>query len=130
VASDGGTENKERYYRLYRSGNWKEAKAFVLEACSVTVAKLLEASGLSMKDIDCFLITENNRRLWLAILERLGVEEHRTLSVLRQYGNTMSAMLPLLLDQAIRSGGILSGQRVLLLSIGEGISGGGLVYRV
>jgi len=117
-------------YDLYRMGNWKDAAPFYLEAADVTRNRLLEESGLSMNDMDLVLVTENNARLRELTLERLGVPQEKSLSLIREYGNTMSAMLPLLLDAAFTQGGLKEGMHLMLISHGEGASGGGLIYRV
>jgi 3-oxoacyl-[acyl-carrier-protein] synthase-3 len=61
------------------------------------------------------------------VLEHLDIPPHKTLSTVFEFGNTMSAMLPLLLDRSVTEGRLSRGQRVLLLSVGEGLSCGGLV---
>jgi 3-oxoacyl-[acyl-carrier-protein] synthase-3 len=63
-------------------------------------------------------------------LETLGVGTEKSISLIREYGNTMSAMLPLLIDYGLRSGRIEEGMNIMLISHGEGFSGGGLIYRV
>jgi 3-oxoacyl-[acyl-carrier-protein] synthase-3 len=42
----------------------------------------------------------------------------------------MTAMLPALLDKAYREGLARPGTTIMLISHGEGASGGGLIYRV
>lgn len=124
------TKNYEILYDQYHAGNWKVAEEFILQAVKVTAGKMLDSTGLTFDDINMVLITENNMRLWQAIVSALGVQQNKTLSVIENYGNTMSAMLPVLIDNAFTNKGICEGDRVMLLSIGEGISGGGLIYEV
>jgi 3-oxoacyl-[acyl-carrier-protein] synthase-3 len=83
-----------------------------------------------MNDIDYVLVTENNKKIRDLILERLGVGENQSLSLLNEYGNTMSAMLPCLLDNAIENKMLKPGMVVMLISQGEGVSGGGILYRI
>jgi 3-oxoacyl-[acyl-carrier-protein] synthase-3 len=83
-----------------------------------------------MNDIDLVLVTENNKKIWELTLETLGVNEDKSISLLRDYGNTMSAMLPLLIDKGISTGKIVEGMNVMMISHGEGISGGGIIYKV
>jgi 3-oxoacyl-[acyl-carrier-protein] synthase-3 len=117
-------------YNQYVTGNWKDAQEFILDACKTTAQKMLGALELGMNDIDLFLITENNSRLWESIISTLKIDKCKTVSVIHKYGNTMSAILPVLLDEAYKEGRIKSGTRIMILSIGEGISGGGLIYKV
>ena len=111
-------------------GNWKDSIDFYLEAAQVTRDRLLEASQLSLKDIDWVLVTENNKRIRDLTLEKLGVPQEKSLSAIQEYGNTMSAMLPILLDKAYQEDRLRDGMTVMLISHGEGASGGGLIYRV
>lgn len=124
------TKNYELLYDQYHAGNWKVAEEFILQAAKVTTDKMLNATELTFDDINLVLITENNMRLWQAIVRALNIHQNKTLSVIEKYGNTMSAMLPVLIDNAFTEKKISNGDRVMLLSIGEGISGGGLIYKV
>jgi 3-oxoacyl-[acyl-carrier-protein] synthase-3 len=119
------TKDYARLFDLYEQNDWKPAWDFVLTALDYTVQQLLDAAGKRREQVDLFLVTETQHRLWQAVLDRLGIEPRRTLSILSDRGNTMSAMLPMQLDEAIRAGVVGSGSLVMLLSIGEGLSGGG-----
>jgi 3-oxoacyl-[acyl-carrier-protein] synthase-3 len=116
-------------YDLYQMGNWKETLDFALEAACVTRDRLLEESGLSMDQMDLVLVTENNLRIRDLTLEALHVPQDRTATLFAEYGNTMSAMLPLLLDSVFREGRVREKANIMLISHGEGASGGGLLYR-
>lgn len=122
--------DSQRFYRLYRTCDEKSAWGTLLEASEQVVARLLGAAGLVLSDIDLVLVSENYRKLQSAILERLGIEASKSLSLIHRYGNTMSAMLPVLLDHAIQRGRVSAGARILLLSLGEGVSVGGLIVRL
>jgi 3-oxoacyl-[acyl-carrier-protein] synthase-3 len=115
-------------YDLYAMGNWKETADFYVEAARVTADRLLAEAGLRREEIDLCLVTENNARLRELTLSALGFEAARSRSLLPETANTMSAMLPLMLDGALR--GLPAGTTIMLISHGEGASGGGLIYRV
>ena len=117
-------------YDLYQMGNWKEALNFYLQAAEATRDRLLQESGLAMGQIDGVLVTENNRRMRDLTLERLGVPQEKSLTIFSEYGNTMSAMLPLLLNKGFQEGRWQAGMKIMLLSHGEGASGGGMIYQV
>lgn len=117
-------------YDLYQMENWKNSIDFYLQAAEVTRDNLLAESQLRMNEIDLVLVTENNKRIRDLTLEKLNVPPEKSLSVIHEYGNTMSAMLPILLDRAANAGRLQSGMNIMLISHGEGASGGGLIYRV
>jgi 3-oxoacyl-[acyl-carrier-protein] synthase-3 len=115
-------------YDLYTMGNWKETADFYVEAARVTADRLLAEAGLAQGDIDLCLVTENNARLRELTLAALGFSEAQSCSLIAETGNTMTAMLPLLLDAKLRD--LPEGTNVMLISHGEGASGGGVIYRV
>ena len=91
---------------------------------------LLAESGLTMDRLGFVLVTENNRRMRDMTLERLAVPQEKSLTLVSEFGNTMSAMLPVLMDHAYSSGILRPGMHVMLISHGEGASGGGIIYRI
>lgn len=119
-----------RLHELYRPKDWRSSKAFVLEAVQQTVDNLTKDAGISRTDVNLYLVSATHHRLWLAILDQLGITATDTVSVLPNLGNTMSAMLPMGLDLALRSGRVGPGNLVMLLSVGEGASGGGMLVRL
>ncbi len=119
----------ERMRDLLRVGNWKDQKDFLLEAARTTIDRLLSGTGLSLSDIDRFLVSEPNGPLHEAILEHAGIPRERTVAILPTHGHTMSAQLPLQWCEAQARDPLPEGRRTLFLSLGEGISGGGLIYQ-
>jgi 3-oxoacyl-[acyl-carrier-protein] synthase-3 len=115
-------------YDLYAMGNWKETADFYVEAARVTAEHLLAEAELQRDEIDLCLVTENNARLRELTLAAVGFDAARSRSLLAETANTMTAMLPLLLDGALREAA--PGTTIMLISHGEGASGGGLIYRV
>jgi len=63
--------------------NWKTAESFYREAVREVSKNLLEESGLTMKDIDLVLVTENNIKIWELTLETLGVNADKSISLIR-----------------------------------------------
>lgn len=118
------------FFDTYQNDNWKLAEDFYQAATREISQNLLAESELSLKNIDLFLITENNAPIKTLVLDTLGVDETRSISLLKEYGNTMSAMLPLLLDYGWKNDRIQPGMNIMLISFGEGISGGGIIYKV
>ena len=122
-----GAGGHQALFDLYRQGDWKEIQPLVLEGVERAMRRALSRAAVGLADVDLVLATENHGRLWSAVLEHLAIPREKTLSLLARYGNTMSAMLPLLLDQAVVEGRLRRGGRVLMLSVGEGLSCGAMV---
>jgi 3-oxoacyl-[acyl-carrier-protein] synthase-3 len=128
MTSDLLTSNDySRVFDLYEGGDWRSVQDRVVELMARVTHEVLANAQLRLMDMDLVLLTENHHRVWGAVLDHLGVPREKTVSLVESCGNTMSAMLPLLLDHSIAQGRLRRGQRVLLLSIGEGLSCGGMV---
>ncbi len=125
---EGG--NYSLLYDLYSLENWKNHTDFFKRAITHTFNVLLKQANLTNTDIDFVLITENNKQMHDLALETLGISQNQTISVINEYGNTMSAMLPLAFNSGIENDVFKKGMNIMLLSYGEGISGGGMIYQI
>lgn len=117
-------------YNLYQMGNWKDSIDFFLDASEIIATHLLRESGLTMDEIDYVLVPEQNKKFAELILDRLQVPAQKSISIIRERANTMTAMLPGLLDHGFSEGLFKPGTRIMLISHGEGASGGGMIYRI
>jgi 3-oxoacyl-[acyl-carrier-protein] synthase-3 len=99
----------------------------VLDSCKVISSRLLELAGLTMKDIDFFITSDQTQVLWKEQLALLGLPESKSVSCFHKYGNTVAAMAPLNLNEAIVSGRLKRGMTVMMMGHGAGASGGGFI---
>lgn len=64
----------------------------------------------------------------LRLLQRhLSIPNHKFLVRIQEYGNTMAASIPMMLDDAIRSHKINRGERIMLIGTAAGFSIGGMI---
>jgi len=124
------TKDFDSIYNSYYLTDWKELIRFYPNAAKITRDNLLSKSGMDINDVDLVLITENNEQIRSQTLKAIGVQELKGHSLIQNYGNTMSAMLPLLLDDAMKTKQIHKNQIIMMLSHGEGACGGGIIYRI
>lgn len=101
----------------------------VIETAQVVGERLLQATGLTIDDIDCFVTSEQNTQIWEGQLRALGIPKEKSLSVFWKYGNTVAAMSPLMLDELITSGRLQRGMLVMMMAHGAGASSGGAIFR-
>ena len=87
----------------------------------------VQAAGLSLADIDLFVLHQANSRILTADTEVLGVEPDRVLNVIAELGNTSAASIPLALAEARAQGRLSEGDRLLLGAVGAGFSWGATV---
>jgi 3-oxoacyl-[acyl-carrier-protein] synthase-3 len=99
----------------------------VLDSCRIISSRLLASTGLEMSDIDFVITSDQTHLVWQDQLRHLGVPETKSVSCFHKYGNTVAAMVPLNLDEAITTGALRRGMTLMLMGHGAGASGGGFV---
>ncbi|WP_111765434.1 beta-ketoacyl-ACP synthase III [Nakamurella deserti] len=96
--------------------------------------RAVEAAGLEMSDIDAVVTHQANLRIIDAIAKRLNAAGARPdVHIARDIvttGNTSSASVPVALCRARDEGSIVSGDLVLSVGFGAGLTFAGQVYRV
>jgi 3-oxoacyl-[acyl-carrier-protein] synthase-3 len=91
--------------------------------------QVLEASGLSTDQINCWLFHQANVRILDAAIEALDIDRERVVMHMDRYGNTSAASIPIALDETLRAGGIRRGDHLLMSGFGAGLSWGTIAWR-
>src|SRR6202023_3064603 len=97
---------------------YKQAVISMLSASK----KALEQAGLSIQDIACVIPHQANLRIIEAIADRLKIPLDRFYVNLDRYGHTSAAAVAIALDEANRTGRIKSGDYVLMVVFGGGLT--------
>lgn len=84
--------------------------------------ELIEESGLDAQDIDLIIPHQANNRIIEALSQRLGVGMERFVINLDRYGNTSAASIPIALAEAHSAGQIKSGDNILMVAFGGGLT--------
>jgi 3-oxoacyl-[acyl-carrier-protein] synthase III len=100
---------------------WREVFNFVLSRIPGSLARCLNANGLTLEQIDLFALHQGSLHMLQGLARRSGVPEAKLALNIDRFGNTVSSTIPLLLEDAMRNGG-LSGRRVLASGFGVGLS--------
>jgi 3-oxoacyl-[acyl-carrier-protein] synthase-3 len=91
--------------------------------------KVLERSGITGADLDCFIPHQANKRIILSTAERLGMPVERVVINIDRYGNTTAATIPLAMHTAREEGRLKKNDLVLLASVGAGFTSGASLLR-
>jgi len=110
----------ERTHTIQMSGG--EVFKFAVRVVEESTRRALDAAGLRVEDIDCFVPHQANIRIIDAAVRRLGLDESRVYNNVQRYGNTSAASIPLALDEARREGRLRIGDTVALTGFGAGLS--------
>jgi 3-oxoacyl-[acyl-carrier-protein] synthase-3 len=97
---------------------YKQAVTAMIDASK----KVLDQAGLSIQDIACVIPHQANLRIIEAIADRLKIPLDRFYVNLDRYGNTSAAAVAIALDEANRTGRIKSGDYVLMVVFGGGLT--------
>jgi 3-oxoacyl-[acyl-carrier-protein] synthase-3 len=91
--------------------------------------EVLRHAGLAVNDLDLVIWHQANTRIMDAAAAALGVERGKLFINLDRYGNTSAASIPIALDEAMQSGLIDRGSRILLSGYGAGLAWGTGILR-
>ena len=87
----------------------------------------LKHAGLTIDDIDLLIPHQANSRIISSAAQRMGVPSEKIVEVLSWTGNTSAASIPTALVDAIENGRVSSGDRLLLVGFGAGMTSAGAV---
>jgi len=91
------------------------------------VETVLKEAQLSKEDIDTVILHQPSKPLFEVALKALGFPRDKVVDNYRMHGNTISAELPITLDQCIQSGKVKRGDTLLLVTFGAGFNAGAAV---
>jgi 3-oxoacyl-[acyl-carrier-protein] synthase-3 len=118
-------KNRMHYVRLEGQAVFKYAVRKLVEVSE----RLLQRNGYSVNDVMLFVPNQSNRRIVMAVAERLGLGPERFIVNIDEYGNTAGASVPLALHTAQQQKRLKKGDLVLLASVGAGFTTGAALLR-
>jgi 3-oxoacyl-[acyl-carrier-protein] synthase-3 len=102
---------------------------FTVESIPRLVDNILGAANLTKDDIDLYLFHQATHKMLSQLHDRMGLTEDRMPIVLRNYGNTVSSTIPIVIDEMRSTGRLQAGANNLLVGFGVGWSWAGCVWR-
>ena len=94
------------------------------------VQECLEKCDLNTEDIAMFIPHQMNARIIESVGKRLKFTDDRIFINISKYGNTSAASIPIALDECRRQGKLKSGDIILLVAFGGGLTWGANVIQV
>lgn len=91
--------------------------------------KVIENAGLKPSDISLIVPHQANIRIVEALAKRLKLDMDKVFLNIEKYGNTSAASVPLALDQANRTGRLKSGDYIVMVAFGGGLTWGASLVR-
>jgi 3-oxoacyl-[acyl-carrier-protein] synthase-3 len=109
--------------------NGKEVFKTAVRSMEEISRQALEEAGVTIEQVSLVVPHQANKRIIVALAERLGVPMERVMVNLEKYGNTSAASIPVALDEARREGRIKTGDIVLFNAFGAGFAWGAAVIK-
>lgn len=113
----------------YIKMNGREVYKFAVRAIPRAIEQVVAAAGLRVDEVDCFIPHQANIRIIEAAARRLGQPLDRFFVNVERYGNTSSASVPVALYEAVEQGRIHSGDLVVFVAFGGGLTWGAAAMR-
>ena len=109
--------------------NGKEVFKIAVRSMEEISRQALAEADVPVSQVSLVIPHQANRRIIVALAERLGIPMDRVMVNVDKYGNTSAASIPVALDEAKRQGRIKSGDIVLLNAFGAGFAWGAAVIK-
>jgi 3-oxoacyl-[acyl-carrier-protein] synthase-3 len=99
-----------------------------LDTVPHTITKVLEKGKVTDEDIDLYLVHQATHKLLESLRQEMHMDESRMPTVLREFGNTVSSTIPIIIHQLRADGRLRRGTRSLLAGYGVGFSWAGCLW--
>jgi len=109
--------------------NGKEVFKIAVRSMEEISREALVEAGVGIEQVSLVIPHQANKRIIVALAERLGVPMEKVMVNLDKYGNTSAASIPVALDEARRQGRIKPGDIVLFNAFGAGFAWGAAVVK-
>ncbi|GAY73208.1 beta-ketoacyl-ACP synthase III [Lentilactobacillus kosonis] len=109
--------------------NGRRVYNFAVKNVPLSIEAALKQAGVSLADVDHFVLHQANVRIIERISEKLGVNFDKFDTNISEYGNTAAASEPILFDELVKAGKINRGDIVVLSGFGGGLTIGTIVLR-
>src|SRR5688572_25591702 len=121
-ASGGTLARGEHYVRM----EGRETYRYATKTMATTALKAIERAGWKPDEIDLFIPHQANVRIIESVAKGLGLPMDKMFVNVDRYGNTSAASVPIALAEAVDSGRIKVGDKVVLVAFGAGLTSGGI----
>jgi len=102
---------------------------FAVSTIPATVDQLIERSGVTLDSVDWVVCHQANQRILDSSIRRLGVPAEKFYKNLDRFANTSAASIPLAIAEMKENGLLKTGQRVILVGFGGGLTWAGVMMK-
>jgi len=125
-ASENTVAERLHYMKMRGRDVYKFAVGKMQEAIDAA----LEAAGLTAGDLKLVIPHQSNLRIIESVRAKMDLPIDKFAVNIDRYGNTSAASVPVALDEARRTGRVRSGDRVLMIALGAGLTWGTIIIQL
>ncbi len=127
LCTNGGISSTRDSGKILMNG--REVFKHAVEKLTASVEETLKCNSLKITDIDWLIPHQANIRIIEAVVKKLDFPIEKVINTVDKHANTSAASIPLALDYAVQESKIKSGNLILLISIGAGLTWGSVLLR-
>jgi 3-oxoacyl-[acyl-carrier-protein] synthase III len=124
-ASEESVADRMHYLKMAGSDVFK----FAVRIMNSSAEASLQKAGLTKEDVDFLVPHQANIRIIDSAVKRFGLSPEKVMVNLDRYGNMSSASIPVALDEAVREGKVKTGDNIVLVGFGGGLTWGSTVIK-
>jgi 3-oxoacyl-[acyl-carrier-protein] synthase-3 len=117
-ASEASIAARQHFLKM----NGKEIFKTAVRVMGQASTDIIEQVGYTADDLDLVIPHQANMRIIESLAKRLKIPMEKFHNNLDRFGNTSAASVPIALDEAYRAGRIKSGDLILLVAFGAGLT--------
>jgi len=110
--------NRQHYLKM----NGREIYKFAVHQMTNSLKKAMEACNLTAADVKLVVPHQVNQRIIDSATEKMGFPKDKVFVNIDRYGNTSAASVPLALDEALRAGACGTGDWIIMVAFGAGLT--------
>jgi len=118
----------ERLHYMKMRG--RDVYKFAVHKIQEEIDTALASAGLTAADLKLVIPHQSNLRIIESAREKLGLPIEQFAVNIDRYGNTSAASVPVALDEARRSGRLKTGDHVLMIALGAGLTWGTMIVQL
>lgn len=117
--------NEDLFFQM----DGKKVYEFTINVIPDVAETLVKKANLTPSDIDWVVLHQANLRIIDMVSKKLEIPIEKFIVNIDRVGNTSSGSIPIVMDEGVRSGKIKTGDKVLSIGFGGGLSWGGLLVQ-
>ena len=110
--------------------NGRDVYKFAVSRFQSVMQEAMEETGLTVDDFSQIIVHQSNSRMIEAAKQRLGLPDEKVYINIDRYGNTSGGSVGLCLDELWRDGKIRTGDNIMMVAFGGGMTWCANVWKV